>query len=566
MSVHQLPIEVLQNRVWRDVEVRVLCFRVCRDLRQMLLGSGFDYAMTTLAMALGEPGGLARVRRDLAGATARCQSRRDQPYETKRALLEHYQCLREFLSVSDRDNKSNRELSSSEWWGRMQLERDGGRLCRGATSSDFELTCLKIELGWSQLHWEAARGVRGQVESCLGKVDGWFWEEGTAESILPNARALSGETPLHLAARKGHLGAVQALLGASAVQAKATDFLGWTPLECAAACGHFACFEALFEFSEGTKAQILGRAFKFAARGGKVEFLEQLLPKVVMDVEGARIMYSHFGQALGAAAALGHLAVVELFLGQWELPLSDLSDQWGQTALMKASVGGHRRVVEALVTAGGKEVVLKQDLKGETALMKASLDGHLDVVEELAASIRGKEQNLVQDKKGETALMKASFVGHLSIVKELLLAGGGKQAVSVANKRGETALMMASSQGHVDIVEELVTAGGERALVAADKWHETALMKAASGGHARVVEALVAAGGPRSVLQHDNKGKTALMRAAFKGHARVVEALVPAGGKRALMARDWDGRTALMMASQKGHEGIVYLLRAAGGS
>jgi ankyrin repeat protein len=94
----------------------------------------------------------------------------------------------------------------------------------------------------------------------------------------------------------------------------------------------------------------------------------------------------------------------------------------GMTALMWASgsVKGHQ--VVQLLLARGAEVNAGDDY-GLTALMRASRKGHREIVQALLA--KGADVN-AKDKEGRTALMWASRRGHREIQEMLIKAGAKK--------------------------------------------------------------------------------------------------------------------------------------------
>ena len=122
----------------------------------------------------------------------------------------------------------------------------------------------------------------------------------------------------------------------------------------------------------------------------------------------------------------------------------------GSTPLMIASRKGNVGDVKDLLEKGA-DLKLK-DNYGYSALMKASLNGHKDVVETLLNQGASKDEKL--EWCGWTVLMMACYYGHKNVVEYLLEQGAD---LEIKNKSGCNALTLAASKGHVDIVKCLIT-------------------------------------------------------------------------------------------------------------
>ena len=150
-------------------------------------------------------------------------------------------------------------------------------------------------------------------------------------------------------------------------------------------------------------------------------------------------------------AELGDLSQVEDLLSEG----ADVNgvDEYGWTALMKASNEGHADVVRALVGVDGIDVNAVSKVGRATALMRASAMGHADVVKVLV-EVAGIDVN-ARNKDGRTALMSACAMGDSEVVNALLETPGID--VNATSREGETALALAQSHGHVDVAEVLAS-------------------------------------------------------------------------------------------------------------
>lgn len=182
-----------------------------------------------------------------------------------------------------------------------------------------------------------------------------------------------------------------------------------------------------------------------AVKNGNAALIRQLLAKGVdvdsTDREGTTLLIT--------AASEGKLESVRALVdGRAKL---NTANQFGETALMMASIRGHRPVVEYLL---GKGAQVNQP--GWTALMFAAIKGHADIVKMLlskGANVNASSQN------GTTALMLAAKEGNLDTVLVLLDHGA---SVNLRNMAGMTALGVALESKRRDVAGVLLKAGAEQ--------------------------------------------------------------------------------------------------------
>jgi ankyrin repeat protein len=109
------------------------------------------------------------------------------------------------------------------------------------------------------------------------------------------------------------------------------------------------------------------------------------------------------------------------------------TDNYGQTALMVASMNGEADIAQLLI-ARGANVDATDEYDGETAFMMAAYNGEADMVQLLLD--RGADVNAT-DNEGQTALMKAEQCD-MTVMAQLLIARGakgGKDALDVLLRR-----------------------------------------------------------------------------------------------------------------------------------
>ncbi|KAK3943389.1 ankyrin repeat-containing domain protein [Diplogelasinospora grovesii] len=388
--------------------------------------------------------------------------------------------------------------------------------------------------------------------------------------------------PLYCAAFFGLTEAVQQLLqddgdgdhdgegGADVVRAS---------FKAAASNGHFRIVEIFLSRGEramqkstGIEALHLGQALYAAAAKGHIEVMERLLDHGVdINARGGRD-----GTALQAAALQGRPEAVQLLLKRganhaipckrFGTPLAAAAEKshhrtvsvllqaganpngrggWYSSPLVSAIVGRNINIVRLLIESGADVNV--RGGRHMYPIASAAAQGMDELVQELADCGAQVNDN---DDKGSDALYAASLAGRLSTVELLLNLGAD---VNAKGGKHRNALGAASFGGHLAVVQRLIEAGADVHFF--DEHYGNALQIAALRGHTAVVRALVDAGVDPSGPGGD-KG-TALVCAASYGHYGTIEALYELGVPSEL---DDDVTGALVAAAQGDHTRTVRLL------
>ncbi len=377
-----------------------------------------------------------------------------------------------------------------------------------------------------------------------------------------NARDEYGRTALHLAAKYGYGGIVEALLKAGCnadVQDTEDDR---TALHLAAAGGHGGIAEALLKAGcnadiqdrSGTSAVELAQSvdkslhYRWSEGNDGMGGLSELLK--VLCKYGAR------GALCYAAKNNLRDMVTELIFKVNDLDECDkeyLVDGW--TALHYAASEGHTDIAEVLLQAGCNPQIQNED--GWTALHYAAYKGHGSIAE---AVLKAGCNADIQEKVGWTALHYAASEGHGDIAEALLKAGCNSD---IQTKGGNLALELAARAKHGKMVGVLIAAGmaaGQDVNACLDSVGKTMLMCASQGGHEESVGALIEKGASLETVDKD--GRSALHYAAAEGHGGIVEALLKAGCNPQI--QDKDGSTALHLVAKNGYVGIAEALLQAG--
>jgi len=224
----------------------------------------------------------------------------------------------------------------------------------------------KISL-FSGLHCASILGI-DEIVAGLVEVGGYDINQGDCV----------GNTPLVWAARNGHGGVVEILLGRGDIDPDKPDEYGQTPLFCAALDGH-----------EEVVKILLGRHDINCDKPDKY---------------GRTPLY--------CAANNGHEGVVKILLGRDDVG-PDKSDGYGRTPLWCAAWNGHERVVEALLGRGDVNPD-KSDEYGRAPLWWASGNGHEGVVKILLG--RDDVDRNKPDKSGRTPLWWARKNRHARVI------------------------------------------------------------------------------------------------------------------------------------------------------
>ena len=243
------------------------------------------------------------------------------------------------------------------------------------------------DLGFSPLHNASVRGHVEIVEKLLGtsgvlinKVS----EDGGTSGVLVNQVGNDGCTALHMAAGRGRVPVVKALLKARGIDVNLKSHEGWTPLNC-------------------------------AVSGGYLDVVETLL-----DVPG--ILVSE-GNSLGCsplhcAVLQGHTAIVEALLAL--APSVDVNHQSldGFTPLHCAIKRGRLEIAKALLAMRGIDVNVKEHSNSLTPLHFACHFGFADCVRALLQMPDIRVNEICSG--GFTPLRVALLFRHVDCARELL--------------------------------------------------------------------------------------------------------------------------------------------------
>ncbi|KAH6894848.1 hypothetical protein BKA70DRAFT_1199780 [Coprinopsis sp. MPI-PUGE-AT-0042] len=218
-----------------------------------------------------------------------------------------------------------------------------------------------------------------------------------------------------------------------------TATLSNSPLILAAKRGHLACAKALLSLP-GIDVNLCNpssqNAFMIAAMYGHIECVKLLAEVPGIDINAA----DAFGNtALMHAAAAGHTEVVKLFVRLPGIGIN-AADEDGQTALIHAVDRGHTDVVKELLGVPEIDVnwatyrrsIFTGHEEQSTAFIVAAHAGHINIVKQLLG-VPGININVL-DAAGKTALSYALAAGHRAIIDLLLAFPGTVVPATVPNR------------------------------------------------------------------------------------------------------------------------------------
>ena len=320
--------------------------------------------------------------------------------------------------------------------------------------------------GSTALHMAAEMGYADViVELCKNKAN-------------VTARTSLGSTPLHVAADTGAATSVIALLGPPC-NANTEVLLNndTTPLYLAALKGHISAVHALIKG---------GASVSYAMpRHQERRETHVSVSGSSAQASGGKIINSKPGngaEPIHAAAENGHVEIVRALLRAG----ADVeSTSVGVTPLIIAAQHGKVNVVKALLQPDiGANIEARSVADGATALYHASGLGYEDVVIELIHA--GADINARQRRAGGFPLLYAAGKGNTQVVRILLQAGADP---NLSADNGMSALQTAAAIDSKDIAQLLLDAGADP--LAADHEGRSALHAAVMSGGTHTLSLLL---------------------------------------------------------------------------
>ena len=371
----------------------------------------------------------------------------------------------------------------------------------------------------------------------------------SSDSQCPvDAKGQDGYTALHYSCRDGHVDIVSSLVKYKADVSARTDS-GDTPLTLAARHGHDNVVHALLSDSQclvDAKGQDGYTALHYSCRDGNVSIVRSLV-KYKTDVN----IRSDSGDTPLTLAARHEQDNIVHALSKYNCEVC-AKDKDSYTALLHLSCKrGYVGIVRTLLDDHKVDVNARTD-SGDTPLTLAARYGRDNVVHALSDN---NCEVYAKDKDAYTALLHLSCErGYADVVRSLLKKY--KFDVNARTDSGDTPLTLAAKHRHDNVVHTLLS--DSQCLVNAKSQNGyTALHYSCRYGHVDIVLKLVE--GKANVNIRADNGDTPLILAAINKHDNVVHALSDYNCE--VYAKDKNSYTELFYLScKRGYVGIVRTL------
>ncbi|XP_046543054.1 serine/threonine-protein phosphatase 6 regulatory ankyrin repeat subunit B-like [Haliotis rubra] len=441
------------------------------------------------------------------------------------------------------------------------------------SKGQVDIDSREEEYGLTPVMLAARGGHRGVFEILVGKRCNM--------SLLDN----KDNNILHMACYGGQIAIVKRVLSLDIVDINSRGHIGSTCVMVAAHRGKIDLLKYLV--SKGGDVSLLEKAgdniLHIACRGGNVEMVKYIISQDIVDVNSK----GRDARTVGMVAA--HLGYTNIF-DLCACAGCNLSavDAQGNNVLHVAILGGHIRMVKHIF-AQRIVNINSRGMNGKTPLMFAAFEGHRKVFDLVMSE--GGNASLV-DKNDDNILHWVCRGGHAEMVKYVISLNFVD--INSRGHYGRTPMMVAAANGHRRVFDLVMSKGGDASLV--DKNDDNILHWVCRGGHVEMVKYVISLNFV-DINSRGHYGRTPMMVAAANGHRRVFDLVMSKGGDASLVDKNDDnilhwvcrgghvemvkyvislnfvdinsrghyGRTPMMVAAFKGHREVFDLVMSKGG-
>uniref|UniRef100_A0A0M3HZF2 ANK_REP_REGION domain-containing protein n=1 Tax=Ascaris lumbricoides TaxID=6252 RepID=A0A0M3HZF2_ASCLU len=305
----------------------------------------------------------------------------------------------------------------------------------------------------------AFRAVRSGHLRCLAAMSNDQLQE----------RDLYQQTPLHIAAKLGQLGAIDVLMKRVPQTADAISLCGENPSLLAVGEGQSRCIERLLS---GNLKSVSMRAMQRDINGTSI-----LMAAVAReDNDTALWLLRTFGKPLAmlpnscrmlplhVAASTGNIEFIRIAT-KYDSQMANYRDVFGCTPALYAVQGGYLTCLRYLVEKAKSDISAVSD-KGQSLLHVACLGGHAHIVRWI---MQRSVPNAIlwPTKDGANAIHCAAYSGSvvaLGVLLEAIRRKKRRAVLAIRDSLGNTPLHLAAVNNHVDAAHFLLAKGASPLL------------------------------------------------------------------------------------------------------
>ncbi|XP_070544535.1 uncharacterized protein [Ptychodera flava] len=294
---------------------------------------------------------------------------------------------------------------------------------------------------------------------------------------------VSGNTPLHVAAKNGKGDCIRWLLTHTCIPKRAKNKHEETAAHVAATYGNIKCLQMLLTTDENPLDAACDRnadrmtTLHLATVNGHVPVAMWLLMEYKGTIAGMR---TKSGMAvLHIASEKGMMEIVKLMtkLGP---KLITSRDNKGQTPLHHAAKNGQLQCLKYMVEHGQLNPRSLRSFNRATPLHAAAVGGHLETLKWVVAKM-GPLMIIDKMDGGITPLHIVAGRGHVECMKWMINQQTTRKVVDVRDNQGRTPAYYAAEMGKVTCLSLLVDEGAD--VHTMDKHNQTPYMLAIQGGN-----------------------------------------------------------------------------------